>query len=858
MSNPDHALKYRVTVDGKFFRSGPDKFHVKGVVYGPFAPDAQGATLGSPEQARRDLEQIAALGANTVRIYHVPPRWFLDLAAEHGIRLFIDIPWAKHLCFLDQDELQADARRAVRDAVTACAGHPAVFAYSLVNEISPEVARWSGPVQVERFIESLADLGRSIDARALFTFASYPPTEFLQPRNLDFLCFNVYLHERPAFEAYLARLQTLAADRPLLLGELGMDSRREGELNQSAFLAAQIESAFRAGLAGTVVFSFTDDWFRGGMQIEDWAFGLTTRDRTPKASWAAVRAAYHVAPYFPLERVPKVSIVVASYNGGQTLRTCLESLCKLNYPDYEIILVDDGSTDNTPEIAARFPRIRTVRQPNLGLSAARNTGIRAAQGGVVAFTDSDCRVDEDWLYYLVGDLVRGGFAGMGGHNFLPPEDSPTAAAVMASPGGPAHVMLTDREAEHIPGCNMAFEKRALDQIGGFDPVFRQAGDDVDLCWRLQNEGFRLGFSPGGFVWHYRRSTVRAYLRQQAGYGEAESMLARKHPEFFNAMGGSIWRGRIYAASSFGVVTRRPVIYHGLFGSAAFQRLYASQPVTALMLLTSLPWHLVATLPWLLLSVHFPALVPLAIATLGISIAVCVTAGIQAELPGRQRRWWSRPLVAMLYFLQPIVRGWARYRSPLSALPAAKEAVPLDDVATRRLPSGSPIVLWTSRPGFDRPAFLAELLEALKARRLEARMATEWSRHDLEVARSSWSRLWLSTVTEELPKARKLLRCRVRTVWTLGAALALGVTAAGVLLATGLLASRSEWIWMSPLALPVLYFLFEHDARRLERLVVAVTVETGMRAGLVPVTEGIPGPKDVPAPLAPTPSAQVRH
>ncbi len=358
MSNPDHALRYRVTVDGKFFRAGPDKFHVKGVVYGPFVPDAQGATLGLPEQARRDLEQIAALGANTVRVYHVPPRWFLDLAAEHALRLFIDIPWAKHLCFLDQEELQAEARRAVRDAVTACAGHPAVFAYSLVNEISPEVARWSGPVQVERFIESLAELGRSVDARALFTFASYPPTEFLQPRNLDFLCFNVYLHERPAFEAYLARLQTLAAERPLLLGELGMDSRREGELNQSSFLAAQIESAFRAGLAGSVVFSSTDDWFRGGMQIEDWAFGLTTRDRKPKASLAAVRAAYRAAPYFPLERVPKVSVVVASYNGGQTLRTCLESLGKLNYPDYEQT-VQDALAENLPSTKLEYFRYGT-------------------------------------------------------------------------------------------------------------------------------------------------------------------------------------------------------------------------------------------------------------------------------------------------------------------------------------------------------------------------------------------------------------------------------------------------------------------------------------------------------------------
>ena len=103
------------------------------------------------------------------------------------------------------------------------------------------------------------------------------------------------------------------------------------------------------------------------------------------------------------------------------------------------------------------------------------------------------------------------------------------------------------------------------EIGGFDPIFIKAGDDVDVCWRLQERGYKIGFSPAGFVWHYRRSTVRAYLRQQRGYGEAEALLVRRHPEYFSAFGGSIWQGRIYSNASFGVILRRPIIYHGLFG-----------------------------------------------------------------------------------------------------------------------------------------------------------------------------------------------------------------------------------------------------------------------------------------------------
>src|SRR5204863_144550 len=81
-----------------------------------------------------------------------------------------------------------------------------------------------------------------------------------------------------------------------------------------------------------------------------------------------------------------------------------------------------------------------------------------------------------------------GSAGVGGPNSGPPGDGPIAECVARAPGGPVHVLVTDREAEHIPGCNMGFRKSCLEAIGGFDPQFRTAGDDVDVCWRLQERG----------------------------------------------------------------------------------------------------------------------------------------------------------------------------------------------------------------------------------------------------------------------------------------------------------------------------------------------------------------------------------
>src|SRR5262245_55081665 len=381
----------RVSVDGKFFRLTEEKFNVKGVTYGPFASNAENEMFPSREQTALDLAQIRELGGNVLRLYHVPSRWFLDLAAEQDLKVLIDVPWPKHLCFLDSEQSQQEARETVRRAVEAGKGHPAVFAYSVVNEVPAEIVRWSGVRAVAEFIEELVDLAKSVDPDCPFTFASFPPTEFLQPQNIDFVCFNVYLHHRKPFESYLARLQMLADSKPLLLGEFGIDSMREGEVRKCEILSWQIESAFRAALAGTVIFSYTDDWFKGGYQVEDWSFGLTYRDRRPKESFGVVQKLFRAAPYFPLPQYPKVSVVVASYNGDSTLRACLESLMRLHYPNYEVILVDDGSTDSTTQIAKEFPDVRYLRNHNQGLSAARNTRIRAATGRIVAFPDSHFR-----------------------------------------------------------------------------------------------------------------------------------------------------------------------------------------------------------------------------------------------------------------------------------------------------------------------------------------------------------------------------------------------------------------------------------------------------------------------------------
>ena len=114
------SLSDRVVVNGKFFRLGDGKFHIKGLTYGPFVRTVNGERVPSPREVGRDFAHILELGANLVRLYYAPPRWFLDLACEHGLKLLVDTPWRPQSCFLDSEEKRAEARAAVREAAIAC------------------------------------------------------------------------------------------------------------------------------------------------------------------------------------------------------------------------------------------------------------------------------------------------------------------------------------------------------------------------------------------------------------------------------------------------------------------------------------------------------------------------------------------------------------------------------------------------------------------------------------------------------------------------------------------------------------------------------------------------------------------
>jgi glycosyltransferase involved in cell wall biosynthesis len=837
----------RLQVRAKFFFEGDAKVRLQGVTYGPFRPATPGASfLPAPERVAADFAQMRQLGFNTLRLYHTPPRWLLDLAQEHRLRALVTIPWHQRVLFLDDRAALATIRDNVAQAAVANAGHPALLGFFVDNEIPPDLVRWYGARRMEEFLNSLVRIVKRHDPLALAAYANFPPTEYLLPAEVDFYSYNVYLHRRKDLAGYLARLQNLARDKPLVLSEFGMDTIRHSEEEQARLLTEHVTTVFTGGLAGTFIFAWTDEWFTDNLDVTDWAFGLVTRERQPKAACRALQPLLQNEgePLFrrfpPARPLPKVSVVVCSYNGARTLRDCLASLQDLAYPDYEVICVDDGSTDETAEIMRAFPNVRGIAQPNLGLSAARNAGIAAATGEIVAFTDADCMADRDWLYFLVTTLQAGDYAAVGGPNISPPAKGWVQATVAAAPGSPSHVLLSDTVAEHVPGCNMAFPKWALEEIGLFDPEYRKAGDDVDVCWRLMQRGYVIGFSPAAVVWHQRRFEVRTYFSQQTGYGEAEALLRYKHLQYFGRTGSALWQGHVYTQVRLDSFFTRPVIYYGVFGTGFFQCLYpqAQSPFAALV--GGLEW-LGLTLFVVVLSLPVPwlRLLPLLMFTLTLVAGLSYMA--RARIEPKHDSAVARLLLLYLALMQPWRRAWARYftwlrgkRTPPAVI-AMREAAPHPAVG---LLSAGCVAFW-SETGLERTHVLHAVQRLLESEGWKFSIDTGWNDWDIHVFASRWWNLRLRTMTEIYPQGRRLTRVgnflNISTFSLLMAGLLFTVVRLAVL---ALPASHWEVGIEAGLLGTVLLLVaawYGHGLRLRRRLAELIVV-AGLEAGLQPVNE----------------------
>jgi hypothetical protein len=309
---------------------------------------------------------------------------------------------------------------------------------------------------------------------------------------------------------------------------------------------------------------------------------------------------------------------------------------------------------------------------------------------------------------------------------------------------------------------MAFYRWAFEGVGGFDPEYRKAGDDVDFCWRIQQAGWVISFSPTAIVWHYRRFTLRAFLKQQDGYGEAESLLRFKHLIFFGPTGTAKWRGQIYGTTRFSWFVNRPIIYHGIFGEGFFQSIYPAPQSEVAAYLSSIEWF--ALMIFLFgLGIFLPGLRIVPYLMLGGTFCVALSYMVRARIEPKFDTVHARLLVMILAFVQPLVRGFSRYFTWLRFKRTPANVIRKHEHLPERVRSRGSLsrrVFW-SEQGRDRHYFLGEMFRLLEEEGWRYSTDSGWNDWDIQIYGNFWWSIALQTVTEYHGAGKCLTRVRLR-------------------------------------------------------------------------------------------------
>lgn len=223
-----------------------------------------------------------------------------------------------------------------------------------------------------------------------------------------------------------------------------------------------------------------------------------------------------------------VSVIIPVYNRAHLIGPVIEALLEQNYKPLEIIIVDDGSMDNTREVVKSYP-VKYIYQENRGPASARNRGFRKSKGDIIAFIDSDCIAKKDWLENLIK-----GF------------DSPEVGAVAGSYdiANPQSVLsrLIHEEIKwrHLGfkkyirafgSYNVVIRREVFEKVGGFDETYRTAsGEDNDLSYRILKAGYKIRFMPNALVAHYHTENLFKYLREQYRHAFWRMKLYKDHPD----------------------------------------------------------------------------------------------------------------------------------------------------------------------------------------------------------------------------------------------------------------------------------------------------------------------------------------
>ena len=399
------------------------------------------------------------------------------------------------------------------------------------------------------------------------------------------------------------------------------------------------------------------------------------------------------------------------------------------------------------------------------------------------------------------------------------------------------MLLTDSTAEHVPGCNFAVRRSVFDELTGFRPKYHAAGDDVDFCWRLLEKGHTIAFNAAAMVWHYRRFSVRAFLKQQAGYGKAEALLTSRHSSRFGQLGGARWRGVVYQPALRRLAHHASRIYGGTFGSAGYQAVYGA-PVSEIgWLITGFPWWIL-TAAVALNALWLSAALWLAAAMAAVPLAYTLRQALRLPLAFPWRGLRSRTLLWFLLLAQPVVRGWSRFlwSIRLGSRPGGPWLARSADPRPRLwfYKRVATLELW-STGGQDRHALLRALSSLLESQNRPVITDDGWRDWDMETTAGQWWRVRLGTVTEYHGDQQCLTRVRIATRATLAT---LSCALAGIVL-TAVLALLWHPVWMLGI-LFVATVLFESRHHAAVNAAVAIVKAAALESGFqIPGAEATP-------------------
>ncbi|MEI6205783.1 MAG: mycofactocin biosynthesis glycosyltransferase MftF [Desulfuromonadales bacterium] len=237
-----------------------------------------------------------------------------------------------------------------------------------------------------------------------------------------------------------------------------------------------------------------------------------------------------------LWEMPEVSIVIPVMNRAGELRRCLTSLKQLSYPQakLQIIVVDDGSSDDSAIVAQEFGAMLVPSGGvGRGPAAARNVGASKATGEILAFIDSDCSASNVWLNELIPAFNDSAMAAVGGQvdGMCMESGVDRYEAVMSSLsiGSRERIGNSGNDTFYLPSCNLLVRQSAFKRAGGFKDNMH-VGEDVDLTWRLRENGWTISYLPIGNVLHEHRSSIRSFMSRRFDYGTSEGMLQILHPD----------------------------------------------------------------------------------------------------------------------------------------------------------------------------------------------------------------------------------------------------------------------------------------------------------------------------------------